>query len=370
MRILRAEIEDFRNIAHAELEPAPHFTALIGPNGQGKTNTLEAIYLVSALRPLRSVQRRALIRAQRPSARVRLKVEKRSTGLVHDLEIVLEGRARTLSKDEKKADTASFLGLAVAVAFTPDDLSLPKGGPEARRRFLDRALLNIRPAYLMRALRYTRAIKERNRLLAIGGQDDVLDAYDEVIAEEGTAIMLARAAYALEIAPEVEREFEGIAHPAPKLSLEYTSALDVGTQAETKARFLERLGARRIEDRRRKTTSVGPHLDDLEIRLDGILVKERASQGQHRAIVLALKLAEIAHLTERLKEPPILLLDDMSSELDRVRSEQLFEAIGRREGQVILTSTEDPRALIARLGRDSPLVTYDVQNGALERRPA
>jgi DNA replication and repair protein RecF len=373
MRILSIAIERFRNICAAELEPTPHFTALIGPNGQGKTNTLEAIYLVAALRPLRPVQRRALIQSGSPRARVAMRVERRSTGLIHDLEVALEGRGRELKKDGKIADTASFLGHAVAVAFTPDDLSLPKGGPEARRRFLDRALLNLKPSYLSRALRYSKAIKERNRLLATGGLDSVLDAYDEVIAEEGSAIMIARAEYASEIAARVEAEFEGIAHPAPKLALAYSSTLDrdleAGSHTATKARFLERLAIKRSDDRRRKATSVGPHLDDLEITLDGVLVKERASQGQHRAIVLALKLAEIAHLSERLGEPPILLLDDMSSELDHDRSEQLFEAIGRREGQVILTSTEEPKALIARLGSSAPLKTYDVSEGGLRARP-
>lgn len=387
MRILRAELEDFRNIARAELSPSPHFTALIGPNGQGKTNTLEAIYLVAGLRPLRSVPRRALIRSGTEKARIHLRIERDGTGLVHDLEVILEGRARTLIKDGKKIDTASFLGTCVAVAFTPDDLSLPKGGPDPRRRFLDRALLNIRPTYLVRAFRYARALKERNRALATGGSDEVLEAYEAVLAAEGAVIVGDRLRYVAELGPRVEAEFRAIASPAPPLRLRYLSTLledrgasggrhgglEPGTTApetELADRFRERLIQRRTEERRRRTTTTGPHLDDLEITLAGMPVRERASQGQHRAIVLALKLAEIAHLAERLGESPILLLDDMSSELDPERSLQLFDAVRGRQGQVVLTGTEDPRALVARLGPEDPLAFYDVRSGALARRLA
>jgi DNA replication and repair protein RecF len=369
MRILRAELHDFRNIERAELRPSPRFTALVGPNGQGKTNALEAIYLVTALRPLRNVHRRALIRTASDKARVILEVEHERTGLRHELEVQLEGKTRLLLKDGKRAEAASFLGIAVAVAFTPDDLALPKGGPEARRRFLDRALLDIRPAYLQRALRYQRAIKERNRLLADNGRDAVLDSYDEIVASEGTMIMIERARYVGEIAERVRREFERIASPAPDLQLAYKTVLErfhEASEQETKSAFLERLGARRSEDRRKKSTSTGPHLDDLVLTLDGVAVRDRASQGQHRAIVLALKLAEIAHLEERLAEPPILLLDDMSSELDPERSRQLFAAIRGRAGQVVLTSTEDPRPLLAETGVE--IAFYDVNAGRLSRR--
>ncbi|MCK6546501.1 DNA replication and repair protein RecF [Myxococcota bacterium] len=370
MRLLRAELTDFRNITHAELEPSAHFTALIGPNGQGKTNTLEAIYFAAALKPLRSVQRHALLREGTSRARVMLRVERQTTGLVHDLEAVLEPRSRALLKDGKRTTTASFLGIAVCVAFTPDDLQLPKGSPEARRRFLDRALLNLRPAYLDKALRYAKALKDRNRLLVEDAPDAVLSAYDELVAREGAAILVARAEYVAELAPRVMAQFERIASPAPPLALSYVSTVELDGRREEELRqhFLERLEHRRRVDRKRRSTSLGPHLDDLELTLSGEPVRERASQGQHRAIVLALKLAEITHLAERLGEPPILLLDDMSSELDPERSRQLFEAVGKLEGQVILTSTEEPRGLYPTLPPEQPLVIYDVAGGTLARR--
>src|SRR5687767_14608860 len=162
MRLSRLELERFRNISEATLELTPSFNLLVGPNGQGKTNTLEAIYLLSALRPLRSVQRRALIENGKEEAKLKAIVERASTGLIHELEMTLSSRSRSFAKDAKRCDATSFLGVSVAVAFTPDDLQLPKGGPDARRRFLDRALLNMRPSYLGRAMRYARALKERS----------------------------------------------------------------------------------------------------------------------------------------------------------------------------------------------------------------
>lgn len=366
MRLLSVGLERFRNIAHAELELTPTFNVLVGPNGQGKTNTLEAIYLLSALRPLRSVQRRALIEHGHEEAKLSARVERASTGLTHDLAMTLAARARTLEKDQKRCEATAFLGVAVAVAFTPDDLQLPKGGPDARRRFLDRALLNIRPSYLAKAMRYARALKERGRVLHEQGGDDVLEAYDQVLATEGSAIAIARAAYVRELAPRVEKKFEEIATPAPALAMRYESTLGAIVDGEdekaVRDRFLEELGARRATDRRRKTTSIGPHLDELAMTLDRAAVRDRASQGQHRAIVLALKLAEITHLAERLGEAPILLLDDMSSELDPQRSRQLYDAIGRLEGQVLLTGTEEPRSL-ERVG-----AVFEVSEGRIARR--
>ncbi|MCB9650602.1 MAG: DNA replication/repair protein RecF [Deltaproteobacteria bacterium] len=368
MRLLHAELTDFRNIACASLDPSPRFTALVGNNGQGKTNALEALYLVAALRPLRSVSRRALLRTGTELAKIELKVERRSTGLVHDLGVELTPTRRTLFKDGKKVDAGTFIGCAVAVSFTPDDLQLAKGSPDLRRKFLDRALLNVRPSYLTRALRYTKALKDRNRVLGEPNSDPVLDAYDEIIAHEGAAIMAARVRYVSELLPRVRDYFERIATPAPRLDLAYGARLRDMAGAEEpdlEAAFLAKLRARRPVDRARRTTSVGPHLDDLELALDGLPVKERASQGQHRALVLALKLAEITHLAAALGEAPLLLLDDMSSELDAHRSAQLFEAVGALDGQVILTSTEVPTALAA-----ADLALYRVKAGNLERGPA
>ena len=365
MRLLHAELEGFRNFERAVVDPGAGLTALVGANGQGKTNALEALYLLSALRPLRPVPRRALIRSGGTKAVIRAEVVHQSTGLTHQLELRLEGSARALQKDGKPCSPDAFLGSLVSVAFTPDDLQLAKAGPDGRRRFLDRALLNAQPGYLTRALRYGKAMRDRNRLLAQGGSDAALDAFDAVIAREGAHITQARRAYVNTIAPRVVERFRAIADPAPKLSVRYASSLGEPSE-DIQDAFLRALGARREKDRQRAITGVGPHLDDMAMALDGVVARDRASQGQHRALILALKLVEIEALTAALREPPLLLLDDMSSELDETRTEQLFRLVRSLDAQVILTSTTtDPRALAASLGSPSSLRVHTVQNGSL-----
>ncbi len=366
MRILAAEILDFRNITSADVRFAPRLTAFVGPNGQGKTNFLEAMYTVAALRPLRNGSRRDLVRSGAVRAIVRLDVEAQRTGLTHRLELTIERGGRTLSKDGKRCEAVDFLGLLVAVAFTPDDLEVSKGAPELRRRFLDRALLNSRPAYLTRALRYAQALKARNKLLARPNLDQtLLDAYDETVASAGAEVVVARAAFVQAIAPRIEGYFAEIAAPAPPLTARYSSGLGsaVSDVASARARMMELLAAKRDADVRRGSTSVGPHLDDLDLVLEGAPVRTRASQGQHRALVLALKLAEIAHITETLREPPVLLLDDISSELDLVRSRQLFAALAPHAGQVLLTTTDLRQlSLVGAMSADAPR-TYAVEAG-------
>jgi DNA replication and repair protein RecF len=369
MRILGARVSHFRNIPDAELAFSNRLTALVGPNGQGKTNLLEALYSVAALRPLRSASARPdLIAHGAAAARVTLRVAVDRTGLIHELTIDLTAHKRGLHRDDKRTDTRGFLGHLVAVAFTPDDLQLTKAGPEGRRRFLDRAIFDMRPRYLETALRYARALKARNRVLVDEGSDELLAAYEDVLASEGAEILVARTQYLREVGPRIERAFESIARPAPKLELRYDSKLleliDPADLGKTRAAIQERLVGRRRHDRHRRTTSLGPHLDDLALLLDGAPAKHRASQGQHRAMVLAIKLAEIERLHEALGEAPVLLLDDISSELDLHRSRQLFDALARLEGQVVLTTT-DERQIPSGL---DPVRIYDVARGTFEPR--
>lgn len=361
MRVVSAKLSGFRNIQLAEFSRFASVTALFGENGQGKTNALEAFYLAAALRPLRSVQRQALLWNTAEKARIDLRVFHQKTQLSHDLRIELSAKSRTLFKDDKRVEAKPFLGALVAVAFTPDDLQLAKGSPEGRRRFLDRALLNQQPSYLDLALSYSRALKDRNRLLVDGCDDALLAPYEALLADYGARITEAREAYVKRLFPKLEGFFSAIARPAPKLELRYQSRLKP-FEASLKAQFLDRLKALRGHDRRRKSTSLGPHLDDLELRLDGVLAKDRASQGQHRALVLALKLAEITDLADQLGEAPVLLLDDMSSELDPKRSRQLFETIQSLDAQLIMTSTDAKILDLAGLAKRS-FQAYEVDSG-------
>lgn len=368
MRILAAHVSQFRNITEARFPLSPRVTAFIGANGQGKTNLLEALYSIAALRPLRSVPRAELIQAGQDLARVDVSVLSQRTGLTHELSVELRRGSRTLIRDGKACDAAAFLGHLVTVAFTPDDLEITKGGPDLRRRLLDRALLNARPAYLSTALRYSRALKARNRVLTEAQSDDVLEAFDETLALAGAAVLSARLEYVSRLAPGIAACFAAIASPAPELNVRYRSTLDKtrdrSDAADPVAALRHALLERRVHDRRRGLTSVGPHLDDLELRMDGAPARMRASQGQHRALVLAIKLAEIALLTDQLGEPPVLLLDDISSELDAERSQQLFASIIALDGQVILSTTDRAQVPVGPAGGE-PALRYAVHAGTV-----
>lgn len=367
MRILAAELTDFRNLEEVALQFSPTRTVLVGANGQGKTNLLEALYVVAGLRPLRPVPRAELIRHGTRRAKVRVSVTSEHSGLTHELAVELWKTARHLEKDHKRCDTQSFLGHLVAVTFTPDDLQLTKGSPELRRRFLDRAILNAQPSHLGAALRYGQALKARNRLLAQDAADSLLFAYDDILAREGAKITLARLRYVAALEPVLIETFEKIAAPVPPLRVRYASTIPELSpelsQESLEASLRALLSARLGYDRHRRTTSAGPHRDELELFLEDRPAKLCASQGQHRALVLASKLAEIRLVTELLGEPPVLLLDDISSELDRVRSRQLFEAVEALRGQVIL-STTDAGAIPAPPGT----LVYDVNQGRVSLR--
>ncbi len=361
MLLQSVEVRGFRNLSHVAIGPGPHWTALLGENGQGKTNLLEALYLAASLRPLRPASRRALVQAGSTSASITANVAHRSTGLVHEIGYHLDGAKRRLSMDGKPCTVDRYLGGLVTVAFMPDDLELSKGGPDNRRRFLDRGLLNMKPAYLRLALRYARALRDKNRLLTRGATNGEIDAFDEVLAHEGARVVAERMSFVSTVAPLVSERFAQIAHPAPKLAVRYRASVEGGPE-EIRAT----LAAHRAKDRARGRTSAGPHLDDLELSLDGAPARERASQGQHRAIALALKLAELQTAVDSLGEPPVLLLDDMSSELDARRTRHLFDVVQLLSVQVFLTATEPPRGLfdaISAAGRS--VVIQDVRGGAL-----
>ncbi|MEM1023924.1 MAG: DNA replication/repair protein RecF [Myxococcota bacterium] len=362
MRVVAGRIAHFRNLDEVRLQPSGHFNAFLGPNGQGKTNLLEALFFVSALRPLRAVPRRALLQHGAEESRIQLDVHRQRTGLTHRLELRFRKGSRRLLKDEGTVNTADFLGHFVTVAFTPDDLDLSKGPPEQRRRFLDRAVLNAAPSYLEHALRYQKAMKERNRLLADQGSESALRAYDEVLAREGLELAQRRWRFVEDWAPEMAGAFARIAAPAPpvQVCLQTEVEFEAGVDG-----YLEKLQESRARDRARRKTSFGPHRDDLALVLGDAPARERASQGQHRAMALAMKLAELKHTSHRLGEAPVLLLDDMSSELDEARQQNLFAAIREVDGQVMLTSTSDPASVARTLGTASELRVHAVRDGAI-----
>lgn len=362
MKLLAFELSDFRNLAHAVVEPHPRVNVYSGDNGQGKTNLLEAIFLVGTLASFRATRLEELVRFGATAARVRARVERGGLERLYEVEVATTP-ARKLARVDGKAvrATADYFGGFNVVLFAPEDLALPRGAPGARRRFLDRAVWNAEPALLGEAQLYARVLKSRNAVLrddngmAGGHVEELLDVYDPQLAAAGAALVARRRRYLAALAPRVTAAFERITASGLSLGLGYASSLR-GDDHQLEPELLAQLASGRARDRARGYTSFGPHTDDLELLLDGKPARLYGSQGQLRALVLALKIAEIEHLEAVLSDPPILLLDDVSSELDPTKSALLFAFLAGLECQVFITTT-DPRHVLLGGGRRDFRVT-------------
>mgnify|MGYP000970549597 CR=1 FL=1 len=365
MQLLAVELSDFRNVANALVEPHPRFNVLAGDNGQGKTNFLEAVYLVGTLRSFRAGRLDELVRfgAKSPGgpARASARVERNGLSRRYDVEVwASPARKRALVDGKPVRAAAEYFGGFNVVLFAPDDLRLPRGQPAARRRFLDRAVWNVEPALLAEAQTYERALKARNTLLRTGeAQRDpaLLESFDEPLARAGASLAVRRRRYVSAIAPRVQAAFEQIGRSGLAVEVRYESAIgglaSSPSESEPIAEELRALLRRaRPRDLAAGFTTAGPHTDDLELLLDGRPAGRFASQGQLRALVLALKVAEIGHLAAVSGEPPVLLLDDVSSELDPSRNAFLFEFLRAATGQVFITTTDPRHVLLDRDRRD------------------
>ncbi len=258
------------------------------------------------------------------------------------MEVVPGGRTATL--DGKPADKLdSYLEGLAAVCFSPDDLLLVKGGPDGRRRFLDRAAFNRWPAVLGEAREYVRALRARNAALRAGG-GPVEESFRGPLIRAGARLLRRRRDVMVELEPRLEDAFAEISGPgAPRAEIAYRAsgglALD-GDEATLAARYEQALTERLARDLDRGYTTCGPHMDDVLLAIGGRAARAYGSQGQQRAYVLALRIAEIENLRAILARPPLLLLDDVSSELDPRKNEFLLQYVASLPAQAFLTSTD------------------------------
>ena len=344
MELLHLAIQDFRNLVSVELTPSRRATVAVGQNGQGKTNLLEALYVLATLKPLRGSRLSELIRFGQGQARVTGKFL--LSGATRDISVDITPGARQASVDGKRAARLEdYFGGVSVVAFTPEDLAVVKGGPDGRRGFLDRAVFNRFPVYLKESRDYLRALKSRNTLLKQHAAPEYLDAYNVALARTGSRVLVRRRALMAELAPRAEAAFHAIAKTGDPARYDYapTPFAELYREAEVEAletALLAALEQRTRRDRERGFTSVGPHTDDLTLELGGRSARSYASQGQQRAFVLAWKVAEIENLSATLGYQPLLLHDDVSSELDPERNAYLMHYLAACGAQVFLTTTE------------------------------
>ncbi len=335
MLLRRLQLRNHRNYAHLDLAPGPGVNVFIGANGQGKTNLLEAVAMLALSASPRSRRDVEVIGPVAPASRIEAEVE--SQGRVVELAITLavEGERvrRAIDVDGARRRAFDLPGHFRVTLFWPDDLGLVKAGPEVRRRFLNQMLVQVEPGYARALSGLKRVLEQRNillkRMAAGEGGGDVLEVWDEELIRIGGEVSAARAKAVRELQPEAARCHSEVA-AGERLEIEYE-----GPPEDLAEAVHNSLG----EDLRRGSTSVGPHRDDLRVMLDGREARAYGSQGQQRTAVVSLKLAEAALVAARTGERPVLLLDDVLSELDAERRAALLRRV-TGGGQVIITSVE------------------------------
>ncbi|MEW8979707.1 MAG: DNA replication/repair protein RecF [Symbiobacterium sp.] len=351
MYLASLQLDAFRNYNSLSVQFSPGLNVLYGDNAQGKTNLLEAIHFLATGRSHRTSRDQDLIMEGRPALRARAEVVRKTGSIEVELNYGLETRKQLKINGVPERKIARLVGSLAVVFFSPDDLQLLKGPPSGRRRFLDLELSQISQNYLHHLMTYNRLVNQRNTLLKQPTVDaHLLAVYDDQLVETAAQLIVRRAEAVRRLSPLAAHFHALLSDGREDLRLAYQSqGVDEEGQADldsVAARLRRALASLQGEERRRQVTLVGPHRDDIAIWVAGRDARLYASQGQQRTAVLALKLAELQFMTEEIGEAPVLLLDDVASELDPNRRNYLLAAV--QEGVQSFITCTDLEDLMAR----------------------
>ena len=357
MHLRRLVARGFRNLAPLDLDTGAQFVVLHGPNAQGKTNVLGAIWLLATLKALRGSRRSELICWGESEASVAGWVT--SEGLERQYRTDLTSSGKTAILDGKKvSDLGEYFDGIRAICFKPQDGRIVSDEPAIRRQWLDRAAFTARPAHLGIVKTYRRCLQQKSAELRSQKPDSaVLDALDIRLATAGAQVAHRRCQMLAELAPHASEMYATISEQDAKVKLSYVTTAIGNTPQERAAALLAKFTEMRPDELRRSMTLAGPQKDDVKVALDGHSARSFASRGQVRSTVLALKLAEMVAARER-GDVPLFLLDDVSSELDRRRTAQLVGALRDLGAQVFATTT-DPSHLESLPVEDTRFVSVD-----------
>ncbi len=357
MHLAHLRLRDFRNYARLDVDFAPGFHLLLGDNAQGKTNILEAIYLMATLRSFRGVGGAQMIRHGAKGYFVGGNVVGQGD---HEIKMYWALRERKLALDGQPVKKlADYLGALRTVVFCTEDLQLIKGTARARRRFLDLLLAQTQPGYLPLLQRYMHAVRNRNALLKQRTVDEVaLESFSAEMVKLGNDIIRARRELVPKFSPLARLAYRRISNDAEELRIEY--------QPSVKNDFAVELAASRVREKSFRATLVGPHRDDLQLLQNEKSAAQFGSEGQKRTLAIALKMAQAEFIAGIHGSPPILLIDDVMGELDANRRSgllPLLESARKSSGQVFMTCTDEnwPSELGKNLNR------WSVRQGMVQR---
>ena len=339
------EISDFRNIENLSMVPGEKVNIICGENAQGKTNLMEALWLFTGAKSFRQTKDNEFIRFGKEKSF--LKAEFFAEHREQNAEISF-----TPSKSIKKngidiRSSAEYAGTCGGVVFSPGQMNLFRDGPKERRKLADVSLCQLYPKYISVLADYKKVLEQRNTVLKDAryhsGLIDMIDIYDEQLARLGAQIIRTRVAYCESLNKKAAEIYKGMSAGREEFFAEYkTTVIGEDEHAESSLstadwaqKFYDALQNTRNYDFEHGSTSVGPHRDDIEVTLDGMPVRSFGSQGQQRSCILSLKLGEAKLLGEAMGEPPLILLDDVMSELDSIRRDYILNSIG--ESQIFLT---------------------------------
>ncbi len=339
MKLLELTLRQFRNIEDASFKPDGYTTVICGENGQGKTNLLEAVWLVTGSKSFRAARDLELVKIGHDTARLSAEISSGRQASKIDVTVFGEGsqrRGRFAKVNGVDYGRASEIaGIFTAVVFEPGHLNLVRGGPEGRRKFLDAALCQIYPGFFSVLKRYQKALTQKNAVLKgyreIADADGLLDVFDMEMAASGEEITKRRREYLSAAAAHAQRYYDELSSGKERLEMAYLPACETGGLGQL-FRFS------RPADVRAGFCTKGPHREDFDIVIDGKSAKTFGSRGQQRSAVLALKLAEASRIFEITGDEPVMLLDDVLSELDEERQAYFLSRIEER--QCIITTCD------------------------------
>ena len=339
MILQQIQLSDFRNYTNTQVDFATGVSAIIGATGQGKTNLTEALAYLSTMKSFRGVPTEAMIRIGTTTAFIRARVlHDDGREILIEARLTSQGRNQVLVNGTKLPKTRDLLGMVRTTVFSPDDLELVKGGPHLRREFLDDSLVALANKYDALRLEVDRIVRQRNAVLKQSGGrinnavTSMLDLWDEKFSDSGTQLGNARSELVAKLTPFIVHAYEELAQRPSNILIDYSPEW-------LKTGLAKCLVESRTEDLRRIVTTVGPHRDDFEILINNLPARTHASQGEQRTMALALRLALHRFIGQTVGEIPILILDDVLSELDPERAKALLNHFP--VGQVLITTASD-----------------------------
>lgn len=357
------EVSNFRNYIHEKVSFHRKVNVFIGSNAQGKTNLLESLYLTSLGKSFRSFHDRDMIRFGSDIGRTRAVVDKDGEEFEIEIGLISSGKSIKIDGISKKK-TSDILEYIYVVMFSPEDLRIIKDDPSHRRRFIDRELCRLKPVYLSDLSKYNKILRQRNFLLKKDGfEEELLNIWDNELSIYGSKVIQERNRF-INILSEISGDiYRGLTENRESISVAYESDIEIAENyREQQTYFMDALKSNRKNDISKRITNKGPHHDDVVINVNDVPVRKFGSQGQQRSAALSLKLAEIEIIKKETGEIPVVLLDDVLSELDDMRQKKLINLFN--DTQIFITSTEFEDKLASGIGEHA---LFRVDSGKVER---